>query len=163
MRETAENGGRTGQELGSIVRELYAIVARLENMYPGRHFTPDGHLVGSLGEVYVAERYGVHLFKAAHPTHDDYWPDTKDEAGRRLVQIKVTQRDRVALSDCPEYLIVLALSKRGEFEEVYNGRGEPVWEMRGKPQKTNQFQIPVRKLRMAAQRVPDEVRIPPVV
>ena len=152
----------TRLDLASTIRELYEIVAKLEKAYPGRHFTPDGHLVGSLGEVYVAERYGIHLYEAAHPTHDGYWPDSDDEEGRRQVQIKVTQRDRIALNDRPDYLIVLTLSGEGEFEEVYNGPGEPVWEMRGKQQKTSQFQISLRKLRLASQDVADKDRIPPI-
>ncbi|MBW8042608.1 MAG: hypothetical protein FVQ85_21795 [Planctomycetes bacterium] len=38
----------------SIVQELYSIVDRLEELFPGRRFTPDGHLVGSIGEVLAA-------------------------------------------------------------------------------------------------------------
>ena len=41
------------------IRELYAITTELESLYPGRKFTIDGHLVGSIGEVLVAERYGL--------------------------------------------------------------------------------------------------------
>ena len=149
--------GATARNLGDIIVELYDIVARLEDMFPSRHFTPDGHLVGSLGEVYAAERYGLDLLVSGAERHDAV------DGDGRLVQIKVTQRDRVALSDCPDYLIVLTLSRRGEFEEVYNGPGEPVWEMRGKPQKTNQFQISVRKLKMASLDVADEDRIRPTV
>lgn len=143
-------------ELGGIIRELYGIVARLEDTFPGRHFTLDGHLVGSLGEVYAAERYGLELFTASAECHDATTADGK------LVQIKATQRDRIALSDCPHYLIVLKIDKVGHFEEVYNGPGKPVWEMRGKPQKTSQFQISLRKLKAASLDVADENRIPAV-
>ena len=38
------------------IKELFAITQELEAMYPGRKFTIDGHLVGSIGEVLVAER-----------------------------------------------------------------------------------------------------------
>ena len=34
-----------------IIRELYRLIDELEQMFPGRHFTPDGHLVGSIGEA----------------------------------------------------------------------------------------------------------------
>ncbi|MEE0027623.1 MAG: hypothetical protein U0J70_08535, partial [Atopobiaceae bacterium] len=47
------------QELSSIIGEIYKLTNRLEAMYPGRHFTPDGHLVGSIGEVHAAEKYGL--------------------------------------------------------------------------------------------------------
>ena len=45
------------------IRELYRITAELEEKYPGRRFTPDGHLVGSIGEVYAAEKYGLTLLE----------------------------------------------------------------------------------------------------
>jgi hypothetical protein len=35
------------------IRQIYAIVSDLENML-GRHFTPDGHMVGSIGEVRIS-------------------------------------------------------------------------------------------------------------
>ena len=44
-----------------IVRELYSSVAELEELFPGRKFTLDGHLVGSIGEVIAAHRYGLEL------------------------------------------------------------------------------------------------------
>jgi hypothetical protein len=33
------------------VADIYRAVGELETAYPGRKFTPDGHLVGSIGEV----------------------------------------------------------------------------------------------------------------
>ena len=33
------------------VRQLISIVSELEEDFPGRHFTLDGYLVGSIGEV----------------------------------------------------------------------------------------------------------------
>ena len=42
--------------LSEKIKELYRITAELERRYPGRKFTIDGHLVGSIGEVIVAER-----------------------------------------------------------------------------------------------------------
>ena len=41
-------------EIPSLVQDLYSIVDRLEELFPGRRFTPDGHLVGSIGEVLAA-------------------------------------------------------------------------------------------------------------
>ena len=76
-----------GENLASLIRELYGVSAKLERLYPGRHFTPDGHMVGSLGEVMAADAYGLRLFEASHPIHD-----AVDSKGR-LVQIKATQGD----------------------------------------------------------------------
>ena len=41
------------------VQKLIGIVNELEADFPGRHFTLDGHLVGSIGEVMAAYYYGV--------------------------------------------------------------------------------------------------------
>lgn len=43
--------------LSAKIRQLYALVAELEALYPGRHPTLDGHLVGSIGEVLAAHYY----------------------------------------------------------------------------------------------------------
>jgi hypothetical protein len=39
-------------------------------MFPGRHFTPDGHMVGSLGECLVAHAYGLELQTASNKGFD---------------------------------------------------------------------------------------------
>ena len=43
-------------EVSALVEELYRLIRRFEQLFPGRHFTPDGHLVGSIGEVIAAHR-----------------------------------------------------------------------------------------------------------
>ena len=53
-----------------IVAQLRQLVTELSDLYPGRRFTLDGHLVGSIGEVLAAERYGLELLTASHKTHD---------------------------------------------------------------------------------------------
>lgn len=127
-------------ELEAKIQKLFEITHELEEMYPGRHFTPDGHMVGSLGEVYAAKRYGLKLFEASHPVHDALSIDG------RLVQIKATQGSKIALSEEPDYLIVLKIKQDGSFREVYNGPGYCVWNACGKMQKTGQRQISLSKL-----------------
>lgn len=53
------------------IRELFLIVKELEAAYPGRKFTLDGHLVGSIGEVFAAANYDIELYPASVPIHDD--------------------------------------------------------------------------------------------
>lgn len=143
------------QELTSIINELYALTARLEKMYPGRHFTPDGHLVGSIGEVFAAERYGISLFTAGCETHDGKAPDG------RLVQIKATQRRSVGIYEEPDYLLVLSIDREGRLSEVYNGPGKPVWQLfAGKKRpKTGQYQVSLSRLRALNEGVLPEDRI----
>ena len=144
-------------ETAQAISDLYAITNRLNSLYPGRHFTPDGHMVGSLGEVVAADYYGLELFEASHPVHD------AKNSQSRLVQIKATQGTRVALNEEPNYLIVLLIHPDGSFEEIYNGPGKQVWEACGKQQKTSQRPISLTKLRILNQSVPVTEKIVPQV
>lgn len=144
------------REVRSIIKDIYASVARLEEIYPGRHFTPDGHMVGSLGEVIASGRYGLTLFEPSHPVHDGYAQDG------RLVQVKVTQGGKIGINEKPDYLIVLKMDKNGEFEEIYNGPGEPVWDAAGSVQKTGQRPISLSRLRDLNSQVQPQDRIPTI-
>ncbi|WP_206215108.1 hypothetical protein, partial [Adlercreutzia sp. ZJ138] len=126
----------------------------LEEMYPGRHFTPDGHMVGSLGEAITSEWYGLRLFKAAYPIHDGVAPDG------RLVQVKATQGNKIGINEKPDYLIVLKMHRDGTFEEIYNGPGEPAWDAAGEALKTGQRPLSLTKLRGLNSEVLPEQRIP---
>ena len=103
-------------EFPALVRELYTVVERISVMFPGRHFTPDGHLVGSLGEALAKHFYGLELAPASTQGYDG----TRD--GKK-VEVKTTQGAAVALSSGPEHLLVFRLLPDGSFEEHYNGSG----------------------------------------
>jgi hypothetical protein len=101
------------------IQQLIQIVNNLEQTFKGRHFTLDGHLVGSIGEVLASYHYGIKLYEASVAIHDGEAPD-----GRK-VQIKITQTDTIIISEQPDYLIILYLNRRtGEVFEIYNGPGE---------------------------------------
>ena len=36
------------------IKALYEISQELEALFPGRHYTPDGHMIGSIGEALAA-------------------------------------------------------------------------------------------------------------
>ena len=130
------------------IQKLYRISHELEEMFPGRHYTPDGHMIGSIGEALAASCYGLTLFEASAQTHDAQAPDG------RLVQIKATQIDRISISSEPEWLIVLEIHKDGTFSEVYNGPGKLAWEHCGKMQKNGQRPISLARLRNLQTEVP---------
>lgn len=127
--------------LSDKIRELYRITTELERSYPDRKFTIDGHLVGSIGEVIVAEHYGLELMPNSTETHDAVSADGK------YVQIKATQINRIAISSEPDYLIVIKLFSDGSWEEIYNGPGKLVWDNTGKMQKNGQRPISLNKMR----------------
>ena len=119
--------------------ELIGIVAELEDKIPDRHFTLDGHLIGSIGEVMAAYYYGIELYKASTKVHDG-------EVNNRKVQIKITQGDSIVIKDEPAYLIVLYLTKKGDFYEVYNGPGMLPLKTASNPDGYNHRHMQVNKL-----------------
>ena len=140
----------------ALVPELYRLVAELEDAAPGRSFTPDGHLLGSIGEVLAAARYGLDLTTASTQEVDAIAPDG------RPVEIKCTAGKVIALRGCPPHLLVLRLEKDGTDETIYNGPGERVWAAAGKPSKRNgQRQISLSKLAELQEEVPGEDQLPP--
>src|SRR5258708_10999525 len=136
-----------------IVGRLYALVGELESHFPGRKFTPDGHLVGSLGEVLAAYYYDLELLTASTEKHDACAKDG------RLVQVKATQSKSVALRSEPQHLLVLSLLRDGTVDEVYNGPGALAWSRIGPPQRNGQFPISLSTLRKLMAEVPNEARL----
>ena len=134
------------------VQKMIEIVAELEKEFPARHFTLDGHLVGSIGEVMAAYYYGVDLFKASTERHDGIVNDCE-------VQIKITQQDNIVIHAEPDYLIVLYLTKKGDVYEVYNGPGKLAWESASKIDSHNNRHMRVNKLLELNDQVSIEERI----
>jgi hypothetical protein len=140
-------------QIPALVRALYRTVAELQTLFPNRPFTPDGHLVGSLGEVIAAHDYNLQLLPPSTEGHDALTED-----GKR-VEIKITQGMRVALRYEPEHLLVLKLRDEGSTEEVYNGPGHEPWAQSGRMQKNGQRPISLSKLEVLMRTVPKEKRI----
>jgi hypothetical protein len=124
----------------SKIKRLYKIVTELEKDFPKRKFTLDGHLVGSIGDVVVAEYYNL---KLASQTQKGY--DATTNRGRK-VEIKATQKKSIGLRSVPAHLIVIKLDKNGGWKEIYNGPGKFAWENAGKKQKNGQKNISLSKL-----------------
>jgi hypothetical protein len=141
-----------------LVRELYKIVGEFEGLFQesGEKFTPDGHLVGSVGEVLAAHMYGLTLHSNSKQLHDATSP------GGMQVQVKATGGNRgVALRGKPDHLIVLQLSRDGAATEVFNGPGELVWKHCGKPQEANgQSPVSLSTLRALMHQVAESQRVP---
>lgn len=125
------------------VAQIYKAVAALEALYPNRKFTPDGHLVGSIGEVIAAEALGLTLRPMSRSGHDAY--DINGD-----VQIKLTARSRVAMYGTCDRLVVLRVMSPEEAEIVYDGPGRPIWEKAGKEGKNGQRVVSLACLRAVA-------------
>ena len=127
-----------------VVR-IYEAVEELQKLYPGRKFTPDGHLVGSIGEVIAEKALGLTLYSMSEPGHDAF-----DVEGR-LVQIKMTAGRSIAMySEC-DRLVVLRVVSPSEAEIVYDGDGAPAWAAAGRVGKNGQRVISLSKLKTLGQ------------
>lgn len=135
------------------VQTMIKTVVELEEAFPGRHFTLDGHLVGSIGEVLAAYYYGIKLYTASEPVHDG------EDADGRKVQIKITQQNNIVISGEPDYLLVLYLTKKGDVYEVYNGPGKEPWDMYPQEDNHNNRHMIVNKLMELDAKVEPKKRI----
>jgi len=139
------------KKLRDLIRQLYTVVAALEEEFEGRRFTPDGHLVGSIGEVVAAYAFNLKLLPASNATHDAEAPDGT------LVQIKLTGGDKgVSIYSEPKHLLVLQLINN-TFMTVYNGRGSVAWEKCGAKAKNGQRSIALSKLRRLDKEEPNKL------
>ena len=144
-------------KIPEIIRDLFALVHRLREICPGRNFTPDGHMVGDLGEAIAAYSYGIKLFEATNEEAiDGTTPDGQD------VQIKATQRTEISIRHDCEKLLALKIHQNGSFEEIYNGNGGRVWDHAKTHTKfsNGRYSVPLGKLRDLQREVGADEKIP---
>lgn len=112
------------------IKELLEITHSLKEKYKhhNKSFTLDGKLVGDIGEVLVAEYYGLTLYGDNKKVYDGFL--TGDES--KQVQIKASFNNYFYfskdLNNIPQYFIAVQLKEDGTFEEVYNGKGALIYE-----------------------------------
>lgn len=139
-----------------LLNDLYAAADGLERIFPGRKFTLDGHLVGSIGEVAAAYIFDLDLNPASTMGHD-----ARSRCGRN-VEIKLTQGRSVAIRHEPEHLIVLHRPIGGPIRVVFNGPGALAWNAAGKMQKNGQRPISLSRLTEISKDVTPDQRLPEV-
>ena len=132
------------EELKEKYRKLNYIISEMDLEYD-RHFTLDGHLIGSIGEVLAAYYYGIELATASYKTHDGKTEDGKN------VQIKITQRKSIVIKD--EYLLVLFLTNQGDILEIYNGPGSVAFEVASKKDGYNHRHCSINRLSIQSNKV----------
>ncbi len=132
----------TELELQAEIINLWGIVNRLENTYKSENkkFTIDGHLLGSIGEIYAKVKFNLRLLPNSEKTHDAI-----DDLTNEKYQIKITQRNRIGLRNEPDNLIVIKINKEGIPVIIYHDKGKPVWELI-KHKKTEQKFISLSQL-----------------
>ena len=136
------------EEVPALIGDLLKATQRLNALFEGRPFTPDGHLVGSIGEVVAEYIYDLKLQPASTAQIDAHTQDG------RSVQIKLTGAKGRSFgmrwssqikTQHAELLLALKLSENG-FKEIYNGPF-PIDLLEGRSDTANgQISIPISKL-----------------
>ena len=126
--------------VSKLLEDLYAASEELESLFPGRKFSLDGHLVGSVGEVIAAFMFDLELNPASTQGHDALSKDGRN------VEIKLTQGRSVAIRHEPEHLIVLHRPKGGPLTVAFNGNGSVAWNAAGTMKRNGQRAITLSKL-----------------
>lgn len=112
--------------------ELYQLFTSIEKLqkkfsHHNKKFTLDGKLVGDIGEVLVAEHYGITLYGDNVAVYDGY---VTSEANKH-VQIKSSFNNYFYfpkdVKNMPDYFIAININRNGTFEEIFNGRGEIIF------------------------------------
>lgn len=115
-------------QLKKAIIDLYLSVTKLHSAFPDRKFTPDGRMVGDIGEAIAALKFGVILDKKSKKHWDGH---RFDSSGKKWnVQIKTTQKDFTYLKKPPRegHLIVFKIFNNGEYECCYDGKIVRVWD-----------------------------------
>lgn len=142
------------------IKELLNITQNLKAKY-GRSFTLDGRLVGDIGEVLAAEKYGLELYSENTPLHDG-----KEKTTGREVQIKSSFKGNsyFPCGEVPAYFLSLNINESGELEELYNGPGQYVVDHyiiknRLKPYKNHYYTLAKGVLKRLNEEVPKDMKI----
>jgi len=108
------------------IKHLLEITQKLKNKHL-RSFTLDGKLVGDIGEVLAAEKYGLILLSENAPIYD-----AKEKSTNRLIQIKSSFSDRsyfpCSESKIPDYYLAVRINEDGTLEELFNGTGKYIFD-----------------------------------
>ncbi len=147
------------------IKQLLAITQKLKDKYIhlNKQFSLDGKLVGDIGEVLAAEKYGLRLLEENAPVHD-----AEEISTGRMVQIKSSFKgfcyfpfgnDRI-----PEYFLSIAIDVEGNISEIYNGPGkfvvdEYIRKTNKKPYKNSYYTLSKGKLMVLNGRVKEKDRI----
>ncbi|HPE99511.1 MAG TPA: hypothetical protein PKY63_02480 [Bacteroidales bacterium] len=147
------------------IKQLYAITQQLREKYAkwNKQFTLDGKLVGDMGEVLAAEKYGLELYDENYEIYDGW-----ETATGRKVQIKASFKGYFQFpygeNKIPEYYLAVIIDEHGVLHEVYNGPGQFVYDNyvvknNLKPYKNSYYTVSKGKLSSLNDVVPKEDKI----
>lgn len=145
-------------KIEEALKGLFTAVSMLQEAYPGKPFTPDGRLVGDIGEVVASLAYRLTLNEGLTRHHDAVAEDGRN------VQIKTTFGTSLTfpVHHVPDYYLGIRMNRDGTFEEIYNGPGHLIKDQlaRRTATKTGLYGGLMPMLKRINLLVPDSERIP---
>ncbi|MBU4274724.1 hypothetical protein KKE19_02825 [Patescibacteria group bacterium] len=114
-------------QLKGAIRNLYKSVVELNNAFPERKFTPDGRMVGDMGEAIASLKFHVILDEKSKRDWDGCRINKNHK--ERKVQVKTTQKNETYLKKppCDGDLLVFKINNDGGYECCYDGSIMKVW------------------------------------
>lgn len=120
---------RKSKNIMEEIKQLLAITQKLKDKYIhlNKHFSLDGKLVGDIGEVLAAEKYGLKLNDENTPIHD-----AQELTTGKLVQIKSSFKGYCYFpcgeERIPNYFLSIQIDESGNITELYNGSGKYLYD-----------------------------------
>lgn len=145
-----------------LIQELFKISNQLEAALPGRGLLPAGQQLGNLGELLIADRFGLELTPPMRKGIDAHTADgTK-------VQIKTTTSRGFGIPlghgqpDDDIYLLAGLLHANGTCEVIFNGPMVLAWGIRQPTPKSGGVAFVSRgPLERLARKIPLELQLQP--
>ena len=143
-----------------LIKQLFEISQQLEDETERSGLMPSGQQLGNLGEILLADRFGL-LLEKPMTVGIDAWT----ELGER-VQIKTTTERGRGIPLCKEkpdediMLLAALIHSNGTFDVIFNGPMVFAWDIRQKTRKsTGIYFASMGPLLRKAKSVPPALRI----
>ena len=146
-----------------LIEELFKISKQLEAECPGRGLMPAGQQLGNLGELLIADRFGLELTPPMQKAIDAHTADgTK-------VQIKTTTSRGLGIPlgherpDEDVYLLAGLLNTNGTCDVIFNGPMVLAWAIRQPTPKSGGVAFVTKgPLKRLAREIPTELQLKPI-
>ena len=155
------NGVERVEALSCAIRKMFEAQRELQTAFPKRLFTPDGRMIGDIGEAIAEMAYRVTVDAKSRKDWDGKREETCD--GCPEVQVRATQGDETYIKKPPEdgRLLVFKIFRDGTWECCYNGGARSVWNSQAtrKANERGEKFIKLQALKVLNQTVADAERI----
>jgi hypothetical protein len=110
-------------EFKKKIAEIYEIANELGKAFNIDRCTPDGHLIGAIGQIAVKIAFNLE-FSSPKDGHNCTWPKGSKQIN---IQVGCSGKGKIALRIEPDHLIALEIGQKGQIRLLFNGPGHYIW------------------------------------